>query len=243
MKFTQILINIGIGVAGFFAFALLQNAANGAFWIILLFAAIAAAGYFLRNTASSEVLLSVWTYLFSYGCIYAFLGVIKWLSERVLSSIQFNSFFKGLLLFIVSLLVFSLLASYIKKGVKAIIAFKDWKEDPAWNFQTIAFGFLCLLGLVWWIAGVVECGLAGALSFLGIVLAFVPNDLLDTLTSVPEAPQPQQNAYRDEVTMDDGTVIRQNSDGDYVDSNDHLWKKDASGNWYDDGYRMGMKND
>ena len=56
MKFTQLLINIGIGVAGFFAFALLQNAANGAFWIILLFAAIAAAGYFLRNTASSEVL-------------------------------------------------------------------------------------------------------------------------------------------------------------------------------------------
>lgn len=82
-KFTQLLINIGIGVGGFFAFALLQNAANGAFWLVLLFAALAAAGYFLRNTASSEALLSVWTYIFSYGCIYAFLGVIKWLSEGV----------------------------------------------------------------------------------------------------------------------------------------------------------------
>ncbi len=236
-KLTQLFINIGIGVAGFFTFALLQNAANGAFWLILLFAALAAAGYFLRNTASSEALLSVWTYIFSYGCIYAFLSVIKWLSERVLPAIQFNTFFKGLLLFVGSLLVFTFLAEYIKKGVKAIIAFKAWKENPAWNFQTIAFGFLCLLGLMWWIGGVVECGLAGALSFLGIVLAFVPNDLLDSITSVPEpSVQPQPASDEPElVKLEDGTILT-NEYGHWMDDKHHEWKEETDG-WHDQGFK------
>lgn len=169
------------------------------------------------------------------------MSVIRWLSERVLPSTQFNTFFKGFLLFVGSLLIFTFLAEYIKKGVKAIIAFKAWKQNPAWNFQTIAFGFLCLLGIVWWIAGVVECGLAGALSLLGIALALIPSDLLDSLTSVPEPTQPSYSV-RNEINVN-GTIIRENSDGEYVDSASHLWKKDDSGNWYDDGYRMGIKQD
>lgn len=236
-KFIQLLINIGIGVAGFFAFAFLENAFNGAFWLILLFAGIAVAGYFLRNTSNSETMLSVWTYLFSYGCIFSFMSLIKWLSERVLSAVQFNTFFKGLLLFVGSLLVFTFLAAFVKKGVKAIIAFKAWKENPAWNFQTIAFGFLCLLGLMWWIAGIVDCGIAGMLSFFGIVLAFIPNDLLDALTSVPEpTPEPQPAADEPErVKLDDGTILT-NEYGHWMDDKRHEWKEEVDG-WHDHGFR------
>lgn len=236
-KFTQFLVNLAIGVVGFFAFALLGNALNQSFWVILIFGVIAAAGFFLMKNADKLLPLSIYTYMFTYGCIYAFMAFIRWISEHVLPSIEFNTFFKGLLLFLVSCIVFSFLAEFVKKGAKAIIAFKDWKDNPAWNFQTIAFGFLCLLGLMWWIAGIVECGIAGALSFLGIVLAFIPNDLLDALTEVPapsESSQPQETY--EQITLDDGTVIT-NKNGSWMDKNSHEWKQE-NGGWRDDGFRL-----
>ena len=238
MKFKQLLINIGIGVAGFVVYGLLQNVAEGAFWVMLIFAAIAAAGYFLMPTAKSEIGLTVMTDIFTYGCMYTFLALIHWISFKVLPGIEFNSFFKGLLLFVVSLLILSVLASFLKKGAKAIIAFNAWKEDPAWNFQTIAFGFLCLLGIIWWISGVVECGIAGALSFLGIVLAFVPNDILDAITSVPSSPDVSPAPQSDEperITLEDGTVLTKEG-GHWMDGRSHEWKEDVDG-WSDQGFR------
>ena len=238
-KLINLLVNIGVAVVGFFAFLMLQNALGASYWVILIFAAIAAAGYFLQNTARNNWVLAVFTYMFTFGCIFAFLGLIKWLSDRVLPSIQFNSFFKGLLLFIGSLIVFMFLAEFVKKGVKAIIAFKSWKADPAWNFQTIVFGFLCLIGAMWWISGIVECGIAGALSFLGIVLAFVPNSLLEAITSVPSSPEPDYQPSHDEperMKLDDGTILT-NEYGHWMDEKRHEWKEEPGGGWSDQGYR------
>ncbi len=240
MKFKQLLINIAIGVIGFALYSILQGVSGVAFWVILVFAALAAAGYYLMPMMKNEWGLTAMQDVFTYGCMFSFMALVHWLSIKVLPGIKFDSFFKGLLLFIGSLFIVSILATFVKKGAKAIIAFKAWKADPAWNFQTIAFGFLCLLAIIWWITGVIECGIAGALSFLGIALAFVPNSILEAITSVPASSESSDDSpsYSDEpekVELEDGTILT-NESGHWMDEKRHEWKEDITG-WSDQGHR------
>ena len=241
MKFKQLLISIGIGVIGFAFYSILQNVSDVAFWVILVFVALAAAGYYTMPMMKNEMGLSAMQYVFTYGCMFSFIALVHWLSFKVLPGIKFDTFFKGLLLFIGSLFIVSILATFVKKGVKAIIAFKSWKADPAWNFQTIAFGFLCLIAIMWWIGGIVECGIAGSLSLLGIALAFIPNSILEAITSVPASSASSESdvpSYSDEpekIELEDGTILTKES-GHWMDEKRHEWKEDTTG-WSDQGFR------
>ena len=93
---------------------------------------------------------------------------------------------------------------------------------------------------MWWIGGVVECGIAGALSFLGIVLAFVPNDILEAITSVPMSSESASsysptNDESERIELEDGTTLTKEG-GRWMDEKHHEWKEDVTG-WSDQGYR------
>ena len=238
MKLIRFLLNVAVGVGLFFFAAFLQGQNPDAWWNIAIYAGVAVFGKSISKVSHSFFWNSFFSDVFRYAVILAVYLLVMFLSWKILPAIKFDTFWKGLLLFLVSAGVLAFLAKFVLNGLKAIIDFSEWVNNPAHNFLRIGVGFIALLCGIQWIGGVTQCGLAGALSLLGLFLAIVPNEYVDDVVSSSTESETEQPVYREQVTLNDGTQLTENDYGSFMDSRSHEWKKDRDGNWYDDGFRL-----
>lgn len=233
MKLLHFLLNIAIGVGIFFLSVFLFDKFGEDSWppaailggVALVCFCCRGMGYIIND-------------IFHYSLIMALYSFMRFISWSVLPSIEFNTFFKGLLLFVGSALLLGLLARFIIQGAKAIIDFSEWGNNPAQNITRIFFAFIALLAGINWIGGVAQCGLAGGLSILGLILGIVPNEYVDALAQSATETESGSEPPREEVTLSNGVTLKENNAGMMMDSSSHEWKKDSNGNWYDDGFRL-----
>lgn len=239
MKFLRLLTNIAIGVALFFLASFFVDKSEDGWWPVLAIAGIAIVGKILGASSSSFFMEYLFLDIFHYSIIFAGYALINFVAWTVLPFTKFDTFFAGALLFLGSAMVLGILAKYVLKGIFAIIDFSAWGENPAQNFMRISIAFIALLSGVSLIGGVMQCGLAGALSLFGILIGLIPNEYSDAVfQSTTETESEPQEEYRDSVTLSNGKVVTDNGRGMFMDSNCHEWKKDSNGNWYDDGFRF-----
>ena len=240
MKLLRLLLNIIIGAGLFFLAAFLNTKNPEVWWNAAIFVGIAVVGKILSESSSGSFVHSLFEDIFHYALLLAGYLLVIFVSWKVLPGIEFNTFWKGFLLFLVSAGILALLAKYVLNGLKAIIDFSEWGNDPAHNFLRIGAGFFSLLCGLQWIGGVTQCGLAGALSLLGLLLSVIPSEYLDAIvdSSTESGSDESTVVYREQITLSDGTQLTENDRGSFMDSNSHEWKQNSDGSWYDDGFRL-----
>ena len=239
MKLLRLLLNIAVGAGLFFLAVFLVDKHPDAWWNAAIFAGIAIVGKVLSEASSGFFLQSLFADIYHYAVLFAVYMLVMFLSWKVLPSIKFDTFWKGILLFLVSAGILAILAKFVLNGLKAIIDFSEWGKNPAHNFLRIGAGFIALLCGIHWIGGVTDCGLAGGLSLLGLLASVIPNEYLDAaVASSTESESEESPVYREQITLSDGTRITENDHGAYMDSNSHQWKQNSDGTWYDDGFRL-----
>ena len=239
MKLLRLLLNIAIGVGLFLFATFLTKKSPDTWWNAAIFVGIAIVGKSLSKVSSGSFFQSFFADIYRYAVLLAGYMLIFFLSWKVLPGIKFNSFWKGFLLFLFSAGILSVLAKFVLNGLKAIIDFSEWGENPTHNFLRIGAGFIALLCGLHWIGGVAQCGLAGGLSLLGLLLSVVPNEYFDAaVASSTEIESEDWPVYRDQITLSDGTQLTEDEHGSFMDSNSHEWKKGSDGTWYDDGFRL-----
>lgn len=237
MKFLRLLVNIAVGVGLFYLFGLMYEKFGTNSWPpAAIMGGVAAVGFLFRN--SSSFVNGLFNDFFHYGLVLAAYGLIIFVSFSVLPSFEYNTFFKGFLLFLGSAFVLCILARFFLRGLRALIDFGAWGENPAHNMTRIAFAFVSLLAGINWIAGVAQCGLAGGLSILGLLVGFVPSEYMEAMTETVTETEPDFRPYREEITLSNGVTLKENDVGMMMDSSSHEWKQDRDGNWYDDGFRL-----
>ena len=228
-KTKQLLLSILLAVGGFFLSQLIGATP---------FIVAAIVFWFLRKKAKTEKSYLRRHYAFIYSCIFSVYGLILFMADSGLADLNFDSFFSKLLLFSVSMILIAFLGMMIVKGAKAIINVGAWANNPGINFAYVAIGFLSLISVMRWISGVIEDGgIAGTLSILAFVFAFIPSEWLD-LTGSGGGYVPQGNDGPRKIILEDGTELTEQN-GKWKDERNHEWEKSVGGveRWEDKGYK------
>lgn len=240
MKFVCFLLNVAVGVGMFFLLGYLIELFGADSWQqIAIFGGAAFLGLIFKNGGS--LLSIIFEDIFHYALILASYSLVRFVAWSVLPTIDFNTFFKGLLLFFGSAILLGFLARFVILGLKAIIDFGAWGENPSRNMTRIAFAFMSLMSILIWIAGVVQLGLVGGLSILGLLVGLIPNEYVDAIVQSSTDATPDTSSapvrYREEITLSNGVTLKEDETGMMMDDARHEWKKDSDGHWYDDGFR------
>lgn len=234
MKILRLITNIGIGVAVFF---LATSIVDGIFGVnkiddyllvTLILAGVGIVAKLISLAIQSYYFSELLSDIFYYSILMALCGLIHFISLTLLPLIDFNTFWKGVLLFLGSVIVLCFLTKFVIKGLFSIIDFTSWYNNPAQTFSRIAAGFIAGLSILYCIGGIAQCGLAGFLSLFGIILGLVPSSTTNS-ESKPSADirtLPNGREIRDEkgfgtYTDDNGEEWIQNSKGDFVNKWNH----------------------
>ena len=225
MKLLRFILNVAIGVGLFFLVAFLNDKfllelEQSQWWVFVLMVGSAIMLKILSVVVHSNILNDI----FRYTLLFTIYELMLLVSDS-LDFIKYDTFGKGFLLFIVSVFVLCMLVKYVILGLKSIFSFSNWKNNPGNNFFKITSGFLAGLLVLYWIGGLAECGLAGALSFLGILLGIAPSGSVDALVGSSTDDYvtyygSENMSYTNKHDSDGNEIYRSESDGQYYK---HTW--------------------
>lgn len=242
MKFKRFLVSAIVLVILFFPAVALPASVNY-HWLSVLF--LGGATVLLHYLRKNAKIGNTWVHFifseaFFYMLIYSSYIFIEFFSRHIVTAFKYDTFFKGLLLFLVSVAVCYVLVQLFISGLKAIIQFDSWISMPVNNLHMIFVGFFAILGAIAWFAELTNCGLAGDIAMGGILLGFIPSDLISYITPTFASEEKVETPiYEEKIVLDNYTELTK-KDGIWVDKNSHEWKQDSDGDWYDDGFRLGV---